>query len=529
MPFTVREDSSHRTRRHGLLGRRSRIGLVTGVAIAALASGSPAMAQEFRVEVVDVAASTSTISVPLNRGVIVKSTVEITRADPVGSGIVEVRVISPTELLLTGRSYGQANVFLWGNNDQQYVLEVTVDLDVKALNEALRSVDPQASVQAIPRIGNIVLTGTASGVEQVERMVRIAELFAAAGATDATAVTVLNHMDVAGEQQVMLHCVVAEVNRTGIRTLGINGFIAGDDFQDMFLVNQVGGINPSNIGAAGGALANGTIPFLTGEGGIPLDRAVPLSIGFPRVQMQLFIKALADNTLLKILAEPNLVAISGETASFLAGGEFPIPVPQGLDTITIEYRRFGVELSFTPVVKSGQRIRLRVAPSVSGLDFSSAVQIEGFSVPGLTNRLVETTVEIGNGETIAIAGLLNEQVRGLATRIPGIGDLPILGALFRSVEFQRSVTELVILVTPEIIAPMGRNLIPPLPGSDSVDPADWELYLQGILEKTADGSDPASEDGAALITKRNKAILASQPNEKLIHGPWGHAYRTGGK
>jgi pilus assembly protein CpaC len=220
------------------------------------------------------------------------------------------------------------------------------------------------------------------------------------------------------------------------------------------------------------------------------------------------------------LAEPNLVAISGETASFLVGGEFPIPVPQGVDQVTIEFREFGVRLNFTPVVRAGQRIRLHIAPEVSELDFASAVTIAGFSVPGLTQRRVESTVEVGNGQTLAIAGLLSDEVRGVASRIPGLGDLPVLGALFRSVEYRREITELVVLVTPEIIAPLNPRQVPPVPGEDFMDPNDFELYAMGLLEPLHGGAENVA---APAAIDEDAAMVSSEPDQLSLHGPWGHA------
>lgn len=327
-----------------------------------------------------------------------------------------------------------------------------------------------------------------------------------------------NHMEVAGEQQVLLRCVVAEVSRAATRELGINGFLAGENFKDAFVVNQLGGINPINIGAAASSLVTENLPFFTDENGIVLTRTPTLSLGFPRVQTQLFLKAMADNQLLSVLAEPNLVAISGETATFLAGGEFPIPVPQGNQQVTIEFREFGVRLNFTPIVRGNQLIRLRVAPEVSELDFTTAVQIEGFVVPGLTSRATETTVELGSGQTIAIAGLLAEQSRGLASRIPGAGDIPVLGALFRSVNYRSALTELIVLVTPEITAPLDAHQKVRLPGEDIDRPSDWELYVKGEVEPA---NDPCC-DRSPCPHRRGGAVPPSDPNDSSLHGPWGH-------
>jgi pilus assembly protein CpaC len=209
-------------------------------------------------------------------------------------------------------------------------------------------------------------------------MTNLADLFLPRMQGGEPATTVQNHLDVAGEQQVLIRCVVAEMSRSAMRELAVNGFLAGENFRDAFIVQQLGGLNPINIGAAADALVTRNVPFLTGEDGIPISDTTNLSLGLPRGQAQLFIRALADNSLGSVLAEPNLVAISGETASFLAGGEFPIPVPQGNNQVTIEFREFGVRLNFSPIVLGHGRIRMRVAPEVSELDFGSAVQIEGF-------------------------------------------------------------------------------------------------------------------------------------------------------
>ncbi|MBI4717135.1 MAG: pilus assembly protein N-terminal domain-containing protein [Planctomycetes bacterium] len=354
-------------------------------------SGIPAGGKDFKATVLDMSSETRSVAIPLNRSVIIQTSVEVARADVVNAQVANVQPVSATQLLVTGKNFGRTHVVLWDKTEKQYLLDIGVEYDLKPLNDALRAVDPQSSVEARSVMGTIVLSGTVSSAERAKRMVELAELMASqgamtAGGATATAPSVRNHLDVAGEQQVLLRCVVAEVSRRAVRDLGINGFLAGENVRDAFVVNQIGGINPANIGAAADVNVQSKIPFLIGEEGIPLLDASTLSLGFPRVQMQMFIRALAENQLATVLAEPNLVAISGETASFLAGGEFPIPVPQGNQQVTIQFREFGVRLNFTPVVKAHQRIRLRVAPEVSELDFSSAVQIEGFVVPGLSSR-----------------------------------------------------------------------------------------------------------------------------------------------
>lgn len=505
---------------------------VAGALMAVLGAVPNTVAQDaktktpFRAIVVDTSQVTQRISVPVNRSAIVETSVELARADVIASEIADVQTVSPTELLVRGKSFGQTHVILWDKDEQQYVLEVSVELDLQQLNDAMKAIDPLSHVQARSVLGNVVLTGTVSSPERAKRMTHLADLFLPRMQGGEPATAVQNHLDVVGEQQVLIRCVVAEMSRSAMRELAVNGFLAGENFKDAFIVQQLGGLNPINIGAAADALVTRNVPFLTGEDGIPISDTTNLSLGLPRGQAQLFIRALADNSLGSVLAEPNLVAISGETASFLAGGEFPIPVPQGNQQVTIQFREFGVRLNFSPIVLGHGRIRMRVAPEVSELDFGSAVQIEGFVVPGLRSRATETTVEVGDGQTLAIAGLLSEQVRGVASRIPGMGDIPVLGALFRSVNFQRNLTELVILVTPEVVAPLDVHQPVTLPTDGRTDPNDLELYLMSMLEggKVADSTETPDDD--VVVEEVSLTAVSTAPEQLTFHGPWGHAAVT---
>lgn len=504
------------------------VGYVLFGALAVVAMlGGNAVAQNqptptvFKATVADVSAQLQRITVPLYGNVVIDTNIEVQRADVTASQVADVQVVSPKRLLVMGRSYGQTTLVLQTADGQQQILEVIVELNLSRLNDSLKGIDPLSDAQASSVLGNIVLTGTVSSADAATRIVELASLFLPPNSSGGDGAVVQNHLDVAGEQQVLLRCVVAEVSRSASRQLGVNAFLAGDTFRDAFFVSQIGGINPINIGAAADQFVNTDLGFVTGGEGIPLRPTTTLSLGFPRVQLQTFIKAMADNTLLKILAEPNLVAISGETASFLAGGEFPIPVPQGLNTISIQFRKFGVRLNFTPIVRGQQRIRLRVAPEVSDVDFTTAVQIQGLLVPGLTTRSTETTVELGSGETIAIAGLLSEQTRAFATRVPGLGDMPILGALFRSVEYRHSLTELVIFVTPEIVAPLDAHQPVALPTDRTSTPSDLEFYGYGMIEAAA----KTVVDNDGLETHPASGI-GSQPDVLSVHGPWGHEGRV---
>ena len=293
----------------------------------------------------------------------------------------------------------------------------------------------------------------------------------------------------------MLQVRFAEVSRSATNALGVNvGFSDGNSFG----ASNIGQVNPFQVSA--GNIASSTVnPAVTIFG-----RA---QVGSTTIDF--FINALRQNNLLRILAEPNLIAMSGQEANFLAGGEFPIPVTQsgelgGGQAITIEYREFGVRLKMVPVVLGDGRIRLKVAPEVSDLDFTTAVRFGGFVVPGLSSRKLETTVELADGQTFAIAGLLNNSITATKDVTPVLGDVPLLGALFRSVRYQRKETELVVLVTPRLVEALNPDNIPTLPGEHWRDPNEAELFLNRDLG----GERPASQDPRK---RRAAAQPAGQP------------------
>jgi len=227
-----------------------------------------------------------------------------------------------------------------------------------------------------------------------------------------------------------------------------------------------------------------------------------------------FLTAMRQNNLLRVLAEPNLTVLSGKEANFLAGGEFPYPVPQtnggSGTTITIEYKKYGVKLNFTPVALGDGRIRLHVAPEVSDLDYSNAVTLNGFVIPGLTTRTADTTVELSEGQTLSLAGLLNTRVRATNTITPVLGDIPILGALFRSVRYERSETELVVLVTPRLVSGLNPGEVPAATGER------WRYPTEGEVFWRADMGGPLADDG--------RTPTATPP--KRFQGAYGFAPAT---
>lgn len=457
------------------------------------------------------------IMVPVNKGVLLDFNLPIREVRVANPEIAEVQATAPKQVLVNGKSFGTTQLVIWTEGDAQRIFDIAVELDLERLRASIKGVAPYSDVAANAVLDTVVLTGSVPDVDAAQRIMQVANVYS---------MKVLNQMRVSGVQQVVLRCTVAEMNNRAVRQLGFNGWLGGENFRDAFAVNNLDGLNPSNIGAAADANIRGNVPFLTDQNGIPITGATTLSLGFPRVQTQIFLRALRENGLLRVLAEPNLVTVSGQPASFLAGGEFPIPVPQGTasNAITIEYREFGVRLNFTPVVVGENLIRLQVTPEVSELDFSNAVTLTGFVVPGLTSRRVQTTVELGAGETFAIGGLLNSQTRAISRSVPALGDIPVLGALFRSVDFQQAETELVVLVTPELVKPLSPDQVTHVPGSQYVAPNDWELFALGQTygEDSVRGNNlPLGPDSAWPANAQRLHSIPGQPQK--VRGPIGPA------
>lgn len=498
--------------------------ILTGIAIAGLWAATANAADSDRPAGVTVRAvdkAQEVVTVPLGKSVVVDLAEPSIRVAIAAEEVATIEVLSPKQVLVTGKAVGTTRLSIWGEKGEQRILDVSVEVDLNQLRAAIRSTVPGANVEARAVLDAVVLTGTVPSAEAAQQVQQLAEVFSP---------KVRNQMKVAGLQQVLIRCTVAEVTKNAIRQLGINGWLAGENVRDFFGVNQIGGINPVNIGAAAGQNVMTPLAFVTDQNGLPLTPTPTLSLGFPRVQLQLFIQALRQNNLLRVLAEPNLVAIAGEEASFLAGGEIPVPVPQasgGGVTITIEWKEYGIRLRFTATPVGRDMIRLRVAPEVSELDPTTGTQIPvggavGF-VPGIRQRRAETTIELATGSTIAIAGLLSDVARGTSQKIPGIGDVPVLGALFSSNQYRHDQSELVILVTPEIVSAMTPDQVPPIPGQNLTDPNDWELFGLGILEgKPVDEPDAREMAVKTDVTSRNRKWTAP-PTQMSLHGPWGTA------
>jgi pilus assembly protein CpaC len=483
------------------------------------------------------AADVGDMTVPLFKSRIVETTAPVGRVSVGNPDVADIVIIRPTEIYVLGKDLGSTNVLLWGRDNRLVrSLDVEVVHDLEGLKQRYHALLPDQPIEVRAAQRSIVLSGRVRDAEQMSMAVRLAETYLAQVQTAEKAVQfeqesqstredksvggVINLLQVAGSQQVMLEVKVAEISRTELKRLNaqFNAILSGGHW-------NFGGVNggarfPPAVFQPGTELdASGKPVYVPGSespGGklpvfgnrAPYGPAIAEFVPNPmQIQNQglfasylsaetlfnLALDAARENGVAKILAEPTLTTLTGQEAQFLSGGEFPIPVPQGINGVGIEFKEFGVGLKFVPVVLSDGHINLRIAVSVSELiDANSiAVSQEGvtarFFVPSLTKRSASATVELGDGQTIGIAGLINENLREVVSKFPGLGDLPVLGALFRSQEFQKGQTELVILVTPRLAKPLPEGGVK-LPTDGFVEPSDADFFLLGRIEGTRAGA-----------------------------------------
>ena len=413
-----------------------------------------------------------TIQLVTGKSVVLKSARPVKRVSIADPEIADLVMLSAKEIYITGKTSGVTNLTLWQNGTISEVYDLEVSFDISRLKQKLNEMLPEEKeLRVIASHNSVTLSGRVSNAASLSQAMALAEAYAPGKGKEKQKVN--NLVEVGGVHQVMLEVRIAEMSRSLIKRLGVNfSYINGDDFG----VSTLGGLTQlvkpdlANIASGG--------PF-----GLFVTPSVNALFRFQSGNSTWtgFVDALKQDGLVKILAEPTLITLSGQSADFLAGGEFPVPVPQGLGTVAIEYKPFGVGLSFTPTVLSSNKINIKVTPEVSELDFSTARLVEGFLVPGLSTRRASTVIELGDGQSFAISGLLKETVRDNVQKYPLLGDIPILGALFRSREFQKNETELVIIATPHLVKPLNMAK-QTLPTDFYVEPNDVELYLLGLME-----------------------------------------------
>jgi pilus assembly protein CpaC len=382
---------------------------------------------------------------------------DIPRAQVNNPDVLKLTPVAANQIQISAIRPGVTQVNLWDAEDKVYTVDVIVLGDARELEMLLRAAFPDAALKIRPMKSSVLIVGHVPRPDMVSKITMIAEDYYP---------KVISNMSVGGVQTVLLHVKVMEVSRTRLRTLGIDwNYVTGTDF----VVSSVSGLitsGASTAGFAGGA--SDTFRFGITDG------------------TQLFtslIEALRKDNLVKVLAEPTLVTMSGRPASFLVGGEFPILVPSGIATATVEYKEFGTRVDFVPIVLGNGAIRLEVRPTVSEIDESRNVSVGTFTVPGLRTRTVDTGVEMQAGQTLALAGLIQEKVEAENKGLPWISELPYIGAPFRRVQESVNEIELLIMVTPEIVDAMDSQSVRLRgPGENTTSPGDCELLLKGFLE-----------------------------------------------
>jgi len=487
--------------------------------------------------------------------------------------IASSTVISPQELSLTGNRVGTTVMTLWfadpKNKDKQvilsYLVRVLPDPELKgrtervyaALAQEINKAFPDSEVR-IKLVGDkLVLMGEVKDIQEGFQILRIVRANAprdsaatipinqlnvivpAEAVADADVMgehtlenflvaggrNVINQLRVAGEQQVMLRCTIAEVNRSAARSIGINFSVA----------NSSGLVFAQLTGGLLGLQANGA--GFGGGGGSVSTSGINLPARLDGGNILLAINALKNLSLARSLAEPNLVTMNGRVASFLAGGEFPVPVVTGATAVGLQgvsFIPFGVQLRFTPVITDRDRVRLTLNGTVSTRDNATSANIGGANVPSLNVRTFQTTVELREGQTIAIAGLIQSNLGSDATRVPFLGDIPFLGRAFASDRTSCAEQELVVLITPELVHPLERHELKPLPGTEMISPSDVEFYLcsQMLSKRGLSGTvQPASAIGDHILPTPVPALTADDPKrrqqieEKLLIGQPGYSRR----
>jgi pilus assembly protein CpaC len=412
--------------------------------------------------------STTSLALPLNKSRVLRVNAAIGKISTGNADIVDVVALTDRSFYVLGKGLGTTNLALYGQDNQLLaVIDVTVSIDVDSVKEALHTLLPSEHIEVHPINDTIALGGTVSSAAKTHEALEIARRFVYKDGI------VLNEMNVVGTQQVMLEVKVAEMDRSIASAFG---------FHPAALLGTATSL--------GGATA--LISTLNTENLSSSLVAAAGTVGKNAFSFSSVLEALETKGAVKVLAEPNLVALSGDTASFLAGGEFPVPVASqpavaGTPaTVTIEFKPFGVSLSFTPTVLEDRLINLVVVPEVSQIDNTISVVANGITIPGIDTRRVKTSVEVHDGESFAIAGLLSENFSDQVQGIPGITNLPILGALFRDSNFQRKQTELVIIVTPRLVRPTIANTLR-APTDSFVPPSEQDIFFNGKAEAPDSG------------------------------------------
>ena len=384
------------------------------------------------------------LRVMVGKSLLINTTERLRRITISDGAIATALVITPTQILIHGKAPGEVSLLIWDELERSRSFDLRVDVDVSACADEEHRVFPDEQITVTPSRGAIVLSGHVSTEDVFKRAGELASAYSP------KVVNVLTFGPV-GAQEVLLQVKFAEVDRSALTQMGIN-FVStgGANTIGSLTTGQYGGFGTQTLTPGGQSSATATPSTTT------INNVLNLFLFRPDINFGAVIEALQTKNLLQILAEPNLIAVNGKEASFLAGGQFPFPIVQpgqGFTAVTISFKEFGVRLQFTPVIMPNGNIHLKVAPEVSTLDYADALTISGFTVPALSTRKAETEFELQDGQSFVIAGLMDNRVTDIWNKIPGLGDIPILGNFFRSKSLQKSNSELMVLCTVHRISP----------------------------------------------------------------------------
>lgn len=383
------------------------------------------------------------LRVMVNKSLLINTTEQIKRISVTDPTIADPAVLTSTQILVHGRAPGEVSLIIWDENERSRSFDLRVDVDVSACAEEEHRVFPEEQISVTPSRAAIVLSGHVTTEDVAKRAGELATAYSK------NVINVLTFGPV-GAQEVLLEVKFAEVDRSATTQLGANFFSTGaGNFLGTGTTGQYGGFGPVQI-----TQTQGQSPPISANQTV--SNVLNLFLFRPDIHLGVVIEALQSKNLLQILAEPNLIAVNGKKASFLAGGQFPFPIVQpgaGFTAVTISFKEFGVKLEFTPVIMPNGNIHLTVAPEVSTLDFADALTISGFTVPALSTRKAETEFELRDGQSFVIAGLIDNRVTDIWNKVPGLADIPILGNFFKSKSVQKSNSELMVLCTVHRISP----------------------------------------------------------------------------
>ena len=421
------------------------------------------------------ASAPQTLHLLVGRSLVISSPNRIKRVSLADPTIAEAVVVSPTQVVINGKVPGGVSLILWDESGQSQSFEVLVDIDVLGLAQKIHEVFPAEPVQVETSKDVVMLSGRISSAEVADKILEVVK-------NTTPKVTSLMEIPPTPVSEISLQVRFAEVNRQAIQQLGVN--ILRNFGTNMPLSVTTGQFSPPSVGQTQSVTTNGnTSTTNTSGNNFLLSDLLNVAVFRPDINLDVFIKALQENNILEILAEPNLLTESGKQASFLAGGQFPYPVIQGaggtagFTSITIQFKEYGIRLTFTPTLMAGGVIHLKVEPEVSSLDYTNAVTLQGFVLPGVATNRVDSEMNLKDGQSFVIAGLLDNRVTEQFQKIPGIGEIPILGKLFQSRTLNKSDNELLVLVTPHVVQPLAPTDVPtgpvfPLPFMESTVPVE---------------------------------------------------------